>query len=87
MYALELDPMWGDYFQALPEVIKIRVLKKIDNIILNPYKWHMEGAAKFFVAEVGQYRLTYFVFENTKTVRFYFIGKHKEYEKWHKSFF
>jgi mRNA-degrading endonuclease RelE of RelBE toxin-antitoxin system len=87
MYALEFDVDWDKYFLVLPEVIKIRVLKKIDNIVLAPYKRHLDGAAKYFVAEVGQYRLTYFVFENTKTVKFYFIGKHKEYEKWYKSFF
>ncbi len=87
MYVLELDPMWEDYFLTLPEVIKIRVLKKIDNILYEPHKRHLTGNAKFFVDEVGQYRLTYFVFEDTKIVRFYFIGKHKEYEKWYNSFF
>jgi mRNA-degrading endonuclease RelE of RelBE toxin-antitoxin system len=72
---------------ALPEDIKIRVLKKIDNILQEPHKRHLEGSTKYFVAEVSQYRLTYFVYENILLVKFYFVGKHKEYEKWYKSFF
>jgi mRNA-degrading endonuclease HigB of HigAB toxin-antitoxin module len=37
----------------------------------------------FFVDEVGQYRIVYRVLEETKHVRFYFVGTHKEYEKWY----
>lgn len=87
MYSLEFDPEWNKYFQQLPEIIKIRVAKKINNIIYEPHKRHMEGNAKFFVDKVGQYRLTYRIFENILLVKFYFVGKHKEYEKWYKSFF
>jgi len=87
MYSLEFDVDWNRYFHPLPEAIKIRIIKKIDHIILNPYKRHMEGKAKFFVDEVGQYRLTYCVYETILLVKFYFVGKHKEYEKWYKSFF
>lgn len=87
MCALELDPMWKDYFRILPEVVKIRILKKIDNILYEPHQRHLIGNARFFVSEVGQYRLTYCILENIKIVRFYFVGKHKEYERWYSSFF
>jgi len=87
MYSLEFDVDWNKYFLVLPEVIKIRVLKKIDNILQEPHKRHLEGAARFFVDEVGQYRLAYRIFENILLVKFSFVGKHKEYEKWYKSFF
>jgi hypothetical protein len=34
------------------------------------------------VEEVGQYRICYKSFEDRKVRRFYFVGDHKEYERW-----
>jgi hypothetical protein len=34
------------------------------------------------VEEVGQYRICYKSFEARKVRRFYFVGDHKEYERW-----
>ena len=36
----------------------------------------------FFVEEVGQYRICYKSFEDKILRRCYFVGDHKEYEKW-----
>ena len=60
---------------------QIRVVRKIAKILKYPRKRHLHIPV-FFVVEIGQYRLTYRVFEETGEVRFYFVGTHKEYEKW-----
>jgi mRNA-degrading endonuclease HigB of HigAB toxin-antitoxin module len=52
---------------------------------MHPEKRHLMRSS-FFVDEVGQYRLVYRIFEENK-VRFYFVGAHKEYEKWYKQGF
>ena len=83
-YEAEYDQDWPEYFQRLSNDIRIRVAKKIGRIINHPDKRHLKKSS-FFVDEVGQYRITYMVFENAGRVRFYFVGTHKEYEKWYKS--
>ena len=79
---------WHEYFaKNVPENFKIRVLKKIQAILNYPQKRHLSGKARFFVDDVGQYRITYRIFEQENQVRFYFVGDHKEYEKWYSQFF
>lgn len=62
----------------------MRIAKRIGKVLEFPYKRHLRKPAKFFVAEIGQYRILYRVFEDSKMVRFYFVGNHKEYEKWYR---
>jgi len=87
MYCLTFYGDWANYFDNLPHELKDRITKKINSVLENPYKRHMAKGARFFVAEVGQYRLIYRIFEETKEIRFYFVGNHKRYEKWYKQFF
>ena len=68
----------------LEKETKERVAKKIRKILEFPEKRHLKKGAKFFVAEVGQYRILYRVFKETNEVRFYFVGNDKQYEKWYK---
>lgn len=84
MYEAEYDQDWVEFFDKLSNGLKIRVAKKIGKIIKYPNKRHLKKSS-FFVDEVGQYRITYMVFDKIKKVRFYFVGTHKEYEKWYKS--
>lgn len=86
MYVGEFDQDWPKYFQRLDGGIKGRAAKKINKILGHPQKRHLKGAS-FFVAEVGQYRIVYRVFEQNERVRFYFVGNHKEYEEWYKQTF
>ncbi len=82
MFAATFDEGWPTFFNALDSVMKERVAKKIRKILEHPKKRHMRQNARFFVDEVGQYRITYRVFESQNEVRFYFVGDHKEYENW-----
>lgn len=87
IYTDKYDEDWSEHFNKLDNESKVRVAKKIGKIIEFPKKRHLGGRAKFFVGEVGQNRITYRIFDDKKEVRFYFVGSHKDYEKWYKQFF
>ena len=82
MYDAEFDQDWLRYFQPLDKSIKERIAKKVGKILSSPTKRHLKKSL-FFVDEIGQYRIIYRVFEENNKVRFYFVGTHKEYEKWY----
>lgn len=84
MYSAEFDEAWPDFFEELDKELKERTAKKIKSILASPQKRHLRRGANFFVDEIGQYRIVYRIFEDDMTVRFYFVGKHKEYEKWYR---
>lgn len=81
MYKATFHKDWPEYFGKLENTIKEHVTKKIQKILEHPQKRHLGGAAKYFVDEVGQHRILYMIFEEQQEVRFFFVGKHKEYEK------
>lgn len=83
IYNADYDEDWSKYFNPLEKEIKERVTKKIKKILEFPEKRHLKKGVNFFVAEVGQYRLLYRIFDENKEVRFYFIGNHKQYVKWY----
>ena len=83
IYNIAYDDDWAKYFDLIEKEIKERAVKKIKKILEFPEKRHLKKGANFFVAEVGQYRILYRVFEENNEVRFYFIGNHKQYVKWY----
>ena len=87
MYNATFDEDWPKYFDKLDNQLKERIAKKIKKILEHPKKRHLTGNAKYFVDEIGQHRIAYRVFESSNEARFYFVGKHKEYEKWYKKQF
>ncbi len=86
MYQIAYDDKWGYYFDQLDEETKERVVKKIKKILEFPEKRHLKHI-NFFVDEIGQNRITYAVYKEQNKVKFYFVGTHKEYEKWYDHFF
>ena len=87
MYKATFHKDWPEYFDKLNNQIKERTAKKIQKILERPQKRHLVSGAKYFVDEIGQYRILYLIFEEKQEVRFFFIGNHKEYEKWYKKLF
>lgn len=87
MYSASFDEDWPQYFDRLENEIKERTVKKIKKILEYPKKRHLKQGVRFFVDEIGQYRILYRVFEDNQEVRFYFVGNHKQYEKWYKEAF
>ncbi|MBU1120654.1 MAG: hypothetical protein ABIE23_05925 [archaeon] len=86
MHKPGFDEDWPEYFNKLDHAVKERAAKKIRKILEFPKKRHLKKGARFFVDEIGQSRIVYRVFEENNEVRFYFIGNHKEYEKWYKQY-
>jgi mRNA-degrading endonuclease RelE of RelBE toxin-antitoxin system len=82
MYSIKFDRKWKEYFQELPDDIKERVAKKIKRIMEGLPGRHLRFGVDFFVEEVGQYRICYKSDEVKKIRTFYFVGTHKDYEKW-----
>ena len=87
MYKATFHKDWPEHFSKLEHAIKERVSKKIQKILEHPQKRHLGSGAKYFVDEVGQYRILYMILEEKQEVRFFFVGNHKEYKKWYKQFF
>lgn len=88
IYKATFDEDWPKFFGSLDNGIKERVARKIGKILGFPKKRrHLGQGASFFVDDVGQYRILYRVFDGIGEVRFYFVGKHKEYENWYKQYF
>lgn len=81
-YALEFDEGWDAYFKRLDKGMRGRVWKKVQQLKQAPASRHLKQGPDFFIAEIGQYRIAYRVFEPRKVKRIYFVGDHKEYEKW-----
>ncbi len=82
MFELEFDEKWDEYFLSLDKSIQIRIYKKIKQIKHGLSSKHMQKGLPYFKENVGQYRITYVEFSETKIRRLYFVGTHKEYEKW-----
>jgi len=61
--------------------VRERLIKRIARMREEPSGRHLKYGLGFFVIEVGQYRIVYTFEGNHKTI--YFLGDHKEYEKWY----
>lgn len=83
MYSLKFDLDWLSYFEKVPEEVKKRFLKRIGKYESFPtFSFrHSRHGLGYFVDEMGQYRVCFVSDENEETRTFYFIGDHKEYEK------
>ena len=83
MYTLKYDSDWDVYFQDVPDEIKKRFLKRREKFKKFPTTSfrHSEKGLPYFVDEIGQYRVCFISEEEEKLRTFYFIGKHKKYEK------
>ncbi len=79
------DEKWDEYFKDLPPDIKIRALKKLEKIKEGLPGRHLEHGVPIFVEEIGQYRICYTQDDIKKIRKVFFVGKHKDYEKWYKS--
>lgn len=82
MYSPEFDEGWKRRFDSLDKSVKDRIVKKIRQILDELPGRHLGHGVPYFVEEVGQYRICYKSFDDLKVRRFYFVGKHKEYDRW-----
>jgi mRNA-degrading endonuclease RelE of RelBE toxin-antitoxin system len=82
MYKPEFDEQWKGHFERLAPAVKERVVRKIKQVLEGLPGRHLRHGPDFFVEEVGQFRICYTSDEKRKVRRFFFVGDHKEYEKW-----
>lgn len=82
MYTEDFDPDWKKYFGKLDNSVKLKITKKMKQILAGLPGRHLERRLPFFVEEVDQYRICYESNETTMVRCFYFVGDHKEYLKW-----
>ncbi|MFH1224205.1 MAG: hypothetical protein V1676_00190 [Candidatus Diapherotrites archaeon] len=82
-YAVMLDPAAERQLGRIDKASRLRILKKLVSLEKENQARHLEKGLPFFVAEAGQFRICFKVQENGKEKRVYFIGNHKEYEKWY----
>jgi len=83
MYDLEFDADWIGYFKNVPPSIQKRFKKRLRKYGIFPTSAfrHEKYGINYFVDEIGQYRILFVSDEKSKIRRFYFIGDHKDYEK------
>lgn len=81
-YGIEFHEDWYGYFSRLDKAVKKRVVKKILQLQGDIPARHLKQGSLFYVSEIGQYRLCYTIDEKKKLKVVYFVGDHKEYEKW-----
>ena len=81
-YAIQFHPEWDKYFHKLDNAMKQRVMKKILQLQEDLPARHLKRGLPIYVSEIGQYRMAYSIDEAKGIKVLYFVGDHKEYEKW-----
>lgn len=82
-YLDEYSPKWRRRFERLDNSVKIRAVKKIGQILKGLHSEHACLGLPYFKENIDEnYRICYKSFEDRKVRRFYFVGDHKEYDRW-----
>ena len=82
LYALKYAEGWDRHFAEFDNSLKLRILKKLEQMKGKEESRHLQHGLPYFVEEVGGCRITFKKDEETKTKEIYFIGDHKQYERW-----
>ncbi len=83
MYTLKFDGEWGEYFRGVPPNIQRRFKRrmgKYENFPTPAFR-HAKHGVRYFIDEIGQYRVCFISDEDERVRIFYFIGNHKSYGK------
>ncbi|MFA5382536.1 MAG: hypothetical protein WC356_05170 [Candidatus Micrarchaeia archaeon] len=81
-YKIKYALGWDMHYSKMDNSQRIPIAKKIKKLKQKKKTRHLHYGLQFSVDEVNQYRIVYKIFEKEKFVRIYFIGNHKQYEKW-----
>lgn len=84
-YVLQFLPGWDVHFQKMDSSVRRQILKKFEQMkrAQKPRRLHQ---SPYLVEEIGQYRIGYILDETAGAKKIHFVGNHKQYEKWYKSF-
>ena len=81
-YKFKFADGWDAYFRNLDKSVRDRILAKMEQLRHEHSSRHLKQAP-IFVEEVGQYRICFKIDEKERMKIFYFVGDHKDYEKWY----
>ena len=82
MYKIIFGEGWNNYFSKLDKSVQVKIIKKIEKMRSKPSGRHHKYGFGTNVEEIGQYRIVYVTDEKEKIRIIYFVGTHKDYEKW-----
>ena len=85
MYDLIFKPGWDVYFSKMDKSAREIIWKKILKQKEETKTRHLRFGVEFYVVETGQYRVALKIDEEEKTKTVWFVGNHKQYERWYKS--
>ncbi|MBI4214766.1 hypothetical protein HY546_02115 [archaeon] len=80
-WKLNLISGWDKNFVKFDWQVQQQILKKL-NQMKQPLASRGLHSSQLHVEEVGQYRIVFRPDDGTKIKNVYFVGDHKQYEKW-----
>ncbi len=87
MYKIDFIDEWDRHFKKFDKNIQQIIIKKIEKQTEGTKTRHLKLGIDFYVVELGQYRIAIKIEEEKRIKEIWFVGNHKQYEKWYKSFF
>lgn len=85
MYKIKLMPGWDDHYKKFDKNTQEIILNKIEKQQQETKTRHLKYGLVFFVAECGQNRIALKINEQEQTKEIWFVGNHKQYDRWRKS--
>jgi mRNA-degrading endonuclease RelE of RelBE toxin-antitoxin system len=82
-YSVIIPGYVREHIKKMDFSIKKRLLERILRMKTDEPGRHLKHGLGYFVENVGQYRIVYRVNGDEKFI--FFVGDHKEYEKWYKA--
>ncbi|MFH0714861.1 MAG: hypothetical protein V1847_03725 [Candidatus Diapherotrites archaeon] len=76
-----LNPGWEIHFKHFDVSVQAIISKKLEQL-QNPLRSRGLQHSRYLVEEVGQYRIAFIQDEKERIRTVYFVGNHKQYEKW-----
>lgn len=84
-FELKYAPGWDVHFAKFDKSIKLLVWNALGRLETKEKARHLHNGLPYLVEEAGQYRITFKQDNNARVREIYFVGDHKQYEKWLRS--
>jgi len=85
MFKISYHSDFSKYWKKIPKSQHKKITNKMQELKYRIDFRHMKQKSKFFVLEIGSFRVCFKQEKNTRIL--FFIGNHKDYEKWYKKDF
>lgn len=84
-YTILFDPDWDEHFQKLDRSVQTRIVKLINKLKGDVPARHLKHGLPYYAIELGQYRICFKIDKEKMAKILYFVGDHKDYERWYRS--